>query len=295
MGGTLGVSLADVSFGGTVQVQINTTGVAQTVSSVSLDAGQYVKAVLTGATLTVAGQSMTATSLSFEKATDANGTTIVKVAVVGLDVLLGPSGVPPPAAYLEVSDGGGQLLITPHGLAGAATGTLTINIPGISRITGSPTVEFNTSVSAVHETFALTSGSTAFDLPAGPYVRVAFTNVTANLGGLAITGDFSFDQTTRTVNSVTSTTQRLAIGNASLAYTHSGSSYGISAATGAFVISPGGVAGMLTGKIAAATGSFSAGGSIGLRINTTTSAVNQTITLNGLAIPIVFGAAEVKT
>ena len=295
-GGTLGVNLTGISFAGTLQVQVNDTGAAvnetfndgATPVVLTLPSGQFVRVGLTTATLTVFGQTLTADALTFEKSTDADGSTVVKVAVAGLDIQLGPARASP---IVNIQGASGQLVITANGLAGAATVTITastFNLPGITLPTATATVEFNTATSAVNESFLIGGQTVTLALPSGPYVRVALTNVAATLGGVSITGDFSFDQAT---NADGSSTQRLAIANGSLTF----SGNGITAATGAFVISSAGVAGVLTGQIGVAAGGFSVGGSVGLRINTTTAAVNQTITLNGQAIAVVFGASEVAT
>ena len=168
--------------------------------------------------------------------------------------------------------------------------TVTLNansfkIPGITLSSANATIELNTGSAAVKETF---DGNATLDLPAGPFVRVTITNLTLSIGGTPITGDFSFDQSTLADGTKLT---RFAVANGSLT-TSDGN--GITNATGAFVISSDGVTGVISGTVGVAAGGFQAGGTIGVRLNTGTSPVDQTITLGGKTIHVLFGDTEVK-
>ncbi|MFZ1411484.1 MAG: hypothetical protein WAS07_08500, partial [Micropruina sp.] len=74
-----------------------------------------------------------------------------------------------------------------------------------------------------------------------------------------------------------------------------GSALSITDGQGGFVIRAGGVAGTFSGQVDAAVGDFSAGISVAVRYNSTTSAVDETIEVGGVSVPVVFTAAEVAT
>src|SRR5262249_20802475 len=137
-------------------------------------------------------------------------------------------------------------------------------------------IQMNSTTAAVHETFQVPgqASPTVLDLPAGPYTHISVIGATLAIGGgLSLKGDFSFDQT--------ATATRIGAANVSVDFAGNG----IKEGTGGFVITPTGVAGILSGKASVAAGGFSLGGTIGIRFNTGSAAVDQEIEVNGQTIP----------
>ena len=147
------------------------------------------------------------------------------------------------------------------------------------------------------ETLTLEGNTLNLQLPAGPFVSVTVVGAVLTVGSIPLTGDFSFEQVTQQPGNV----KKILFAAANVSLTYSGN--GITNGQGAFVILPattspasaGGVAGMLSGNVALAAGGggFSAGGSFGLRINTATTAVDESVNLNGQTIAIQFAANEI--
>ncbi|MGB8165867.1 MAG: hypothetical protein WCF18_00050, partial [Chthoniobacteraceae bacterium] len=115
----------------------------------------------------------------------------------------------------------------------------------------------------------------------------AVLDLKVRIGTVDLTGDFYFDQSVQPDGTKVT---RFAVAEAAI--TVSGN--GIKNAEGAFVVKTGGFAGTLSGDLAVATGGASVSGRAGFRINTFTTAVNETITVAGRPIAVVFSASEVK-
>jgi hypothetical protein len=97
--------------------------------------------------------------------------------------------------------------------------------------------------------------------PAGPFLRVTAFNTQVTIGGNLFKGDFLFDQTTKSDGTKTT---RVAIANGEVSIAGNG----IKNAEGAFLATPGGVAGIISGEIAISAGGLSVGGRAGFRVNT---------------------------
>ncbi|MCU1583444.1 MAG: hypothetical protein JWO01_2832, partial [Microbacteriaceae bacterium] len=70
---------------------------------------------------------------------------------------------------------------------------------------------------------------------------------------------------------------------------------GITDGVGAFLLTSAGIVGTFSGAVAVAGGGLNADATISVRYNGTPTAVNETITVGGIAVPLVFTGAEVAT
>ena len=94
--------------------------------------------------------------------------------------------------FVSVTNGEGALLITTQGVAGTLSADVAINnIPGVT-FAGSFALSINTTSIAVSENFELGENTIELELPAGPYLKVAGTNVVLGVAGQTISGDFAF-------------------------------------------------------------------------------------------------------
>ncbi|MEQ1862956.1 MAG: hypothetical protein ABMA13_23795, partial [Chthoniobacteraceae bacterium] len=269
-------NIPGVTFMGTFGIAIDTTNPANRYLRVS---GNDVKLGFSG--LELQGD------FSFEQITNGAGEKVVRVALSDVKLVIGPSANP----FVRITNGQGSLLIDRNGVA--ADFSVTASFPGLAAAGlalsfNTVRVQLNTGAAAVKTTFAVGGQTIALDVPAGPFLRVTVLGATLNIGGASgfnLTGDFLFDQTGTGAAQVT----RIAMANVSVTI----SGQGIKNGEGAFVLKAGGVAGILTGEASVAAGPVSVGGSFGVRINSTTAAVNETIAIGTKTINVRFSDTEV--
>ena len=288
---TAGFASADATLArgsGTVKLRVNTLGtavnetvtVAGTTTALTLPAGPYVRVEATGVQLAILNQTLAA-NFVLDSQTTAGGAKVVRVAISGASVSLTQGG----STLAQVSNGQGVLIVQKAGFAGSFSGAASVSIPGFALSATSLNVAINTGTSAVVDSVTLNGLPSALNLPAGPYVRFEADGVQATIGGQSASGDFAIEQSGTGNAAVTS------IAVANLAVQRGGQ--GIDSGQGAFVVLAGGVAGVVSGTASIAAGGVALGGNLGLRINTTTLAVAQTLTIDGQAIPIQFSGSEI--
>jgi len=256
----------DVAFGGTFNVAIDTRN----------PGARYVRVTGTGVSLDVAGQSVGGDFL-IEQTRAQDGRQVVRVFVTNVSMVIGD----PAAPFVDVTGGTGLLLFNSLGLAGRFSIAADFELPdGMSLSADVIELEINTTSVAVVESLVLLGEQVDLALPAGPFVRVTVLGGQLTIAGTVLAGDFSFDQS----GAVT----RIAAVAVELTYDGSGLTNG----EGGFILSTGGIAGILTGDVSAAAGGFELGGSIGFRVNTTTGEVHEAIAVGGRTVAVDFGAGE---
>ena len=284
--GTVTVSVPQVSAGGTFHVLANSTSAAvndTTLGLLNMPAGPYLRISGQGAYLDIAGQRLSG-NFTIEKTATASGGTAVRVGVTGLSLSLGDGT----NTFVSVVNGQGMLLIDAHGLAASFSVNPSFNIPGVTLAGGTVTFEINTGTVAVDESMVVNGASVSIKVPAGPFTRLSAIGASLRIGGSGgpvLVGDFTFDKSTN--GGVTMT--RIAAANVSVTY----DGQGLKDGEGGFIVTSTGIAGVLTGTIDIQGGGVQVGGRLGLRVNKTGHAVDETITLGTHAIAIKFDANEV--
>ncbi|OQY08208.1 MAG: hypothetical protein B6I22_01165, partial [Desulfobacteraceae bacterium 4572_123] len=274
------VDLPGIEFAGIFNAEIDTAAQYFRIAGGEISADENDLAVLT-----IAGQTLKGVFV-IEGLTAGDNQKIVRVAATGVSVSLASDSV-------GITNAHGALVIMETGIAGMIGGDFYISITGLTT-DASFDVEINTSAAAVSESFSLPgTDDILLDLPAGPYIKVVGKNVAVNIGeadALALTGTFGFEQQTTDNGAGTlETVTTLAVLDGS--FTFDGN--GVKNADGAFVVTPGGIAGIISGEISIAAGDdFGVGGSLGLRINSTLSAVDVNVEIDGSLIHVGFGENE---
>ncbi|MDQ7993914.1 MAG: hypothetical protein REI45_14680, partial [Propionicimonas sp.] len=160
--GTLAASVAAAATGFTlgadVVVQLNTHPAAWG----GLPGGPYLRVVARDATITVAGQVLSATVTLVRSGV---GATAIDVTVSGGRLSLGG-----PAAGVDLSDGSGHLAYTAAGLAGSLGGTVAVRVPGV-HLSGTLRLSLDTA-----------AGTLGF----------AGTGIVATVLGQSLSGSFAF-------------------------------------------------------------------------------------------------------
>ena len=117
----------------------------------------------------------------------------------------------------------------------------------------------NNTSAAVDQTLTVGGDSVRLNLPGGPYLRIAATNVQADLLGLRVTGDFASsarfdlgaDRLPGGMNAASNAdTTIIRIGIANLAFSLGGVPSSVSGGSGAFFVTPAGIAGELQATVA---------------------------------------------
>ncbi|PYQ02014.1 MAG: hypothetical protein DMF83_24450, partial [Acidobacteria bacterium] len=205
----LGGLVAGVTFSGTFGVAVNQTAravnervtVGGTTLTLDLPAGPYVRVEGIGVELNVLGQTLSG-NFAFEQITSTdNGTstsrTITRISASNVTLRLGDGTTD----FVTLTDGQGSFVIldipgpspAAKGLAGQLSGTVGLNVPGVS-FTGALGLTLNNTGLAVNETFTVGGTATTLSLDAGSYARISGTGVTLTVLGQRLSGDFFFEQ-----------------------------------------------------------------------------------------------------
>ena len=188
-----------------LQVAVNTTNAAvlETIElagetrTLDLPAGPYFRVAAIGTEIVIADQRLTA-DVSFQQTT-VNGATETRVVITRASLQLGPANDP----FLTLSNGSGVLLLksftdaigaAASGLAGTITGTVDLNVPGVS-FSGTLGLEINQTPDAINEIFELGGETIAVSLPAGRFFKVSAKDAELIVAGQTLSGDFAFTQT----------------------------------------------------------------------------------------------------
>ncbi|CAB5080406.1 hypothetical protein D3OALGB2SA_510, partial [Olavius algarvensis associated proteobacterium Delta 3] len=290
LSGTISLDLpSDVVFRGDVSLAINNTNVAVSETStvagetltLDLPFGPYLRVEGTGVELDVLDQTLSG-DFSFEQVTSlgANGVpdadpntgddvAVVRVAAANVSLSMGDAT----NELLHLSNGQGALFITPQGLAGEVVGTLALNVPNVS-LTGNVSLQFNNTGAAVSEVFKVGPIPVPLELPAGPFVRVAGTDLELTIAEQTMTGDVAITQTTdglgRTVLLVAIEHLTVRLGR-----TNGSAILEVTATSGEFMFTEDGTAGSLENvSVALNVPGARLEGTFHLRINTTPDPVD---------------------
>jgi hypothetical protein len=282
----LGLTVTASSAGGADTL----TGDALNTIVLALDAGPYLKVSGTDVTLELLGQRIRG-DFAFEKITSRNPQTnvtsqVIRVVARNVEISLGDGTT----EFVSVTNGSGSLIITSAGLAGEFGASVEVkNIPDVS-FSGTFKVQINNTNAAVNATFdGINPGDepTVLDLPRGPYLSIAGDDVTLEIAGVGLEGNFVFEQMTTASGqkvirvAATDVGFSLRSGDDELVR--------ITGASGSLLITPQGIAASLKFRIAPDTfqiRDFTMPLSIdlGIEINNTRAAVDQTFTVGGETI-----------
>ena len=248
LSGLHSVALNTASTAYNATVNVNGTSLA-----VNLGAGPYLRVASTGttpattATLQVQGTVLRG-NFEFERKTTAASQTVVTVAATAVSVELGPNG----GSLVRVTNGSGLFLLTTAGLAGDASATVSVVVPGVATSSGTFRLRVNTRPTPVNESVTVNGSPVTVNVPSGPYVRVDATALSLSFLGLDVSGNFSFEQRTsaagQTLVTVEASNVAFDFGNGMVSGTN-GSAF--------LVFSPGGVAG--SGSLTLAVQAFGNG------------------------------------
>ena len=253
--GTVALTVPGVQIGGTLAVQVNTTGgvVAETFSvagvptRLDLTSFSGVRVVGTGLTLGVLGQTLTG-DLTITRTTDAAGRTTLRLVGEHLALVMGAGA----ATASFTQNGSAELTIGPAGITARLGVDVALSVPG---------VEVGGTVHLVLDS-------------ARGHVSATGPTVTLSVLGQTLSGAFIFEQTGTGAARVV----RVALADVTLALGPATVSNG----TGVLLLTSGGLAGRLSADLALTdTGVLDLRGSFALALNTTGTAVHEIVTVGG--------------
>ena len=259
--GSVAFTLPGVALTGTLfSLQVNTSAQSVTLggSGATLPAGPYFQLAATGsgttpgATLTVAGQSLSGDFTVTQSTVAGATTTTVTISNGALSIAAGGT------TYLSLTNGQGALTISPAGIVGSLSATVqTLAIPGVT-------------LSGV--AIALNTTSTAAQgIPAGPFFGVEADGASVSVAGQTLSGNLAIQVSTASGGA---TVVAIAVSGASASF--GGGLATLTGGSGALLVSTAGVAGTFTGTIALNVPGVSITGSLSVQVNTTGQAVPST-------------------
>jgi Ca2+-binding RTX toxin-like protein len=282
--------LASASGTGTLAINQSSSPVNESVNilganvNIVVPAGPYLRLDTTGTTLTIL-DSVVSGNFSYEQKTTGDGDEVVSVAATNASVQLKQGAT----TLMTLSNGSGFFIFSDDGMAGTASGTVTVAPAAVDvvSLSGTFSLSINTTDEAVNESYTLGGSTVTIDVDAGPYLMIAGDNVTliinpgASLANLTITGDFGFEQ-----KSTAGVLDYIKIGatDVDVNLTITGITLQALDGEGAFVLKTSGFAGEATlGSVnLLGTGSFMSlsASDAKFRINTTGADVNETVSVS---------------
>ncbi|MDA8439896.1 MAG: hypothetical protein M0Z51_13690, partial [Propionibacterium sp.] len=264
-------------------LDVNTTNAPVTSidgTTVDLPAGPYLRASVTGASLSILGQTISA-DVTVERATAPDGSATVKIGLGNVSLTLG-AGLGN-AQTIGISQGTGLLVLTGAGVAGRVSGTVTVDFGSAFTLAGSLDLAINTTAAPVDTSLTVGGQTVSVSVPAGPYVAFAGTNLTLIVMGQTLTGDVMVEKSTPLTASgtpdSTQSTLRLAATNVALTIGGAQPVVQVTGGTALVVLTGDAVAGSISGTVAVAVPQVSVTGTLGVQFNTGTTAVDETFTV----------------
>ena len=248
---------------------------------------------------------------TFAQTTSTNGTKVVRLGFTDVQLFLGDASTDPDLTDgtdlrtgLVLSQGTGALLLLPGGMAGSFSAHVELTQPLKDRLGAgfgtSVTVKINTLTTAVNDKVMVDGTELTLSLPRGPYLRASLDNAVVTFGDYKLTGSFLFEKsidygsdkapggsTTATQDADVLTVALLGLNlfkkNSSAVYEQ----FPLSNMNGVLlVVTKGGQTGYVLNLSAQLTNDFlpplfPKGQTLSAVVNTTTSAVDKVIEVNG--------------
>ncbi|MEU1973056.1 VCBS repeat-containing protein, partial [Microbacterium sp. NPDC019599] len=277
------IGIPNIEVSGSIAISFNTTPAAQEVLGEDLAAG-LIRVGGTNLQIDVLGQSLHG-DVTFEQVTTTAGATVARIGIANAGFTLGP---------LEAENGTGLFVITPDGVAGSLSVDIDLDVDAAFGLEGSLELEVNTTDADVSETLRVGAGTVTLEVPAGPYLRIAGTNVVLTILEQEIRADVAFEQSTSygpdglPGGGDDSTVVRVGLANVSVVLAVGSAKLSLTNGEAMFVLAGGtGIAGRVSGTVAL-TGvpGVSLAGTLSLEINTTSAEVDETLTIGDTTLLI---------
>jgi hypothetical protein len=276
------LSSTGVSLTGTFTVTVNSGpaavadsyDVGGTMVSLNVPAGPTFEVQVTNASLTIAGVTL-AGSFLFEQTqigTAPSQTTGWLLAVSNASLSLGDGTT----NFVSVNNINGAILLIGSGVAGELTANVAVNLTGVS-VSGSLSVELNTTGSEQVATFQLDNAPVSFDIPgtAGhPYLELSGTGITLTIGSFSLSGNFTFAEGSTIASGSTPSVPDVNVTLSNVSLSFGGGLVSVANGNGSLNFVNGGVYGAFSANLGFNVSSISASGGFEVQFNTTSSPVS---------------------
>ena len=238
---SVAVNIPGVALTGNFLVEVNKTGAAVNTAillngesvTLTLEDADFIRVAGRGVRLDVLGQTLSG-DFFFEQTTNSLGDTRVRVAGSNIELNLGDGLLT--LTSDDAIDGPALFLLGPDGFAGSFSGAVAVNVPNVS-FSARLTVRVNNTGVAINETF---TGVGSLNLTAGHYVQVIGVDVSLDVLGQVITGDFAIEASFTADGTAV---VKVALSDIGFQISAGGNVLlSLSGASGGFIITPNGVA-----------------------------------------------------
>ena len=209
-------------------------------------------------------------------ATLAGGGSALSVVATGVSLSLG-------GGVVTLTGGQGALLVSSSAVAGQLSGTIAVSLGSSVQVSGSFSLAVNDGTAAIDQSFTVGSSSVSLNLPGGPYVQFQATGATIDVLGQTLSGNVAIEQDSSGTNGPV---VRFGVTGGAVALGGSTPVLSITALSGGAVRGTGGCGRIFSGTVAVDVPNVSLSGSLSLQVNTSSSAVSDTITVGGVPVPL---------
>lgn len=191
------IEIAGLELNGTIGLMINRTNAPYTRSvtvngrtvAINVPTGPYTRVTVTNGQIEVEGVEIEGDFAFEEKTTSTGGETVTTMTITNGSLSLGAEA----SEVVNITNVNGAFIMTNAGLAGQASGSVSLGVPQVS-LTGSVSVRINNTNAAVNETVTLAGVPLVVNVPPGPYLQVNGNDLVLTVFGVQVTGDVSFEQ-----------------------------------------------------------------------------------------------------
>ena len=185
---------------------------------------------------------------------------------------------------LNVTDGTGAFVFRSNGIVGTVSADVSLAVSSLD-LSGVFTVTLNDTASAYNQSVDVNGTTVTVNVPAGPYLRVTGVGANLTVQDIGITGSFTFERKQTTTGG-----ERVVTVAASAVSLDLGSTandlISVTNGSGAFIIAADGLAGTSTATVGINVSGVSLAGTFTVRINDTSVAVNETVSVGGSNVTI---------
>ena len=193
----------------------------------AVQAGPYLRIEGAGLSLAIGSDFSLAGAFTLERSTSSTGEVRTVIGITGVTVTIGDNAllkdvegalVLLPGVKDPTDPTGTRIIAGTQGLAARIGGTVDLSslLPSNVIVRGDFEVAINRTTAIVKESVTIGDRTVVLDLPKGQFLRIAATGVELSIAGQTMTGNVALEQTSVTVNNVTSQVTVLAISDLEL-------------------------------------------------------------------------------
>lgn len=185
---------------------------------------------------------------------------------------------------LNVTDGSGAFVFRSSGMVGSLSANANLAVSALA-LSGTFSVALNTMATSYNQSINVSGTTVMVNVPAGPFLRVTGSGASLTLQSVGVTGDFTFERRQTTTGGewvVTMAASGMALDLGATA----SNLLTVTGGNGAFIIAGSGMSGTATASVSLNVPGVTLSGSFTVRVNDSTSAVDETVSVGGSDLTI---------